>query len=87
MLAADAVVTGDGYLGHLAGALACPKLGVLAPPMGDWCWGMPGTGAPWYRTASICRATQTPQGLDWRPALASLTDAAETWFAGFTRPH
>ena len=48
MLAADGVVTGDGYLGHLAGALGCRRLAVLAPPMGDWCWGMPGTAAPWY---------------------------------------
>ena len=38
ILAADAVVVGDGYL---AGALGCRRLAVLAPPLGDWCWGMP----------------------------------------------
>lgn len=79
MLAADAVVTGDGYLGHLAGALRCRRLAVLAPPMGDWCWGMPGTAAPWYPGATICRATLAPQGLDWRPALAALAIAAKNW--------
>lgn len=79
MLAADVVVTGDGYLGHLAGALGCRQLAVLAPPMGDWCWGMPGTAAPWYPIATICRATLTPQGLDWRSALAALAIAAGSW--------
>jgi hypothetical protein len=79
MLAADGVVTGDGYLGHLAGALGCRRLAVLAPPMGDWCWGMPGTAAPWYPGATICRATLTPQGLDWGSALAALAMAAGSW--------
>jgi hypothetical protein len=79
MLAADGVVTGDGYLGHLAGALGCRRLAVLTPPMGDWCWGMPGTAAPWYPGATICRAALTPQGLDWGAALAALARAAGSW--------
>jgi hypothetical protein len=76
MLAADVVVVGDGYL---AGALGCRRLAVLAPPLGDWCGRMPGTAARWYPAAKICRATATPQGIDWRPALGALALAAGSW--------
>lgn len=81
MLAADAVVAGAGSLGHLAGALGCPRLAVLAPAIGDWCWGMPGGGSPWYSSARVMRAGLTPAGADWRPALAALAAEAAGWVA------
>ncbi len=66
MAALDAVVTIDGVLAHLAGALGLPVL-LLLPFAADWRWGLEAE-TPWYPRARLFR--QTTPG-DWaRPVEA-----------------
>lgn len=53
MAALDAVVTIDGVLAHLAGALGLPVL-ILLPFAADWRWGLE-AGTPWYPRATLFR--------------------------------
>ncbi len=59
----DVVVTIDGVLAHLAGALGTPVL-LLLPYAGDWRWGL-GETTPWYPRTRLFRQGQP--GDWWQP--------------------
>jgi len=78
--AMDMVITIDGLIAHLAGALAVPGI-VLLPFTPDWRWGLSGTRSVWHPSLRLAR--QTMPG-DWsgpmrRAALAlgGYRDAAQ----------
>ncbi len=62
----DAVLTVDGVLAHLAGALGVPVL-LLLPHAADWRWGL-GHTTPWYPNMRLFRQ-QTPG--DWTHPIAA----------------
>ncbi len=62
----DAVLTVDGVLAHLAGALGIPVL-LLLPYAADWRWGL-GDTTPWYSGMRLFRQ-QTPG--DWTHPIAA----------------
>lgn len=62
----DAVLTVDGVLAHLAGALGLPVL-LLLPHAADWRWGL-GDTTPWYPRMRLFRQ-QTPG--DWSHPVAA----------------
>ena len=66
----DAVLTVDGVLAHLAGALNFPVL-LLLPHAADWRWGLRET-TPWYPRTRLFRQ---PSPGDWAPALAEAASA------------
>ena len=70
MAALDCVVTVDGVLAHLAGALGLPVLLVL-PHAADWRWGLEDT-TPWYPRTRLFRQQQPG---DWRAPVAQVRAA------------
>ncbi len=62
----DAILTVDGVLAHLAGALGLPVL-LLLPHAADWRWGLADT-TPWYPRMRLFRQ-QTPG--DWSHPVAA----------------
>ncbi len=66
----DCVLTVDGVLAHLAGALGLPVL-LLLPYAADWRWGL-GERTPWYPGTQLFRQ-QTPG--DWRVPLQRAMEA------------
>lgn len=66
----DAVLTVDGVLAHLAGALGVPVL-LLLPHAADWRWGL-GDTTPWYPRTRLFRQ-QSPG--DWSHPLAEAATA------------
>jgi len=79
--AMDMVITIDGLIAHLAGALAVPGI-VLLPFTPDWRWGLSGTRSVWHPCLRLAR--QTTPG-DWSgpmrraaQALAGYRDATLT---------
>ncbi len=68
----DAVVTVDGVLAHLAGALGKPVL-LLLPYAADWRWGLTGS-TPWYPRFQLFR--QLAPG-DWSHPLAQAASALQ----------
>ncbi len=70
MAALDCVVTVDGVLAHLAGALGLPVL-LLLPHAADWRWGLEAT-TPWYPRTRLFRQ-RTPG--DWSGPVAEVRAA------------
>ncbi len=69
----DAVLTVDGVLAHLAGALGVPVL-LLLPHAADWRWGL-GDTTPWYPNMRLFRQ-QTPG--DWTQPIAAAVQHLNT---------
>ena len=65
----DLVITVDGVLAHLAGALGLPVL-LLLPFAADWRWGL-GPTTPWYPRIRLFRQ-QTPG--DWARPIARIME-------------
>ena len=57
ILEMDLVVTVDGPVAHLAGALGVP-VWVVAPMAPDWCWMIERDDSPWYASAQVFRQTR-----------------------------
>ncbi len=72
MAALDCVVTVDGVLAHLAGALGLPVL-LLLPHAADWRWGLENT-TPWYPRTRLFRQAQPG---NWRAPLAGVRAALQ----------
>ncbi len=72
MAALDCIVTVDGVLAHLAGALGKPVL-LLLPHAADWRWGC-GATTPWYPQTRLFRQQQSG---DWAAPLAQARRALE----------
>ncbi len=68
MASLDVLVTVDGVLAHLAGALGKPAL-LLLPHAADWRWGL-GSTTPWYPRMRLFRQ-QTPG--NWSAPLAHVS--------------
>ena len=66
----DVVITVDGVLAHLAGAVGKPVL-LLLPHAADWRWGL-GPTSPWYPQARLFR--QQTLG-DWKPPIVEACEA------------
>jgi hypothetical protein len=67
MMHLDLVVTGDGVIAHLAGALGRP-VSILLPDVSTWRWLLDRTDSPWYPTARLFR--QSRRG-DWDGVMAA----------------
>ena len=70
--ALDCVVTVDGVLAHLAGALGVPVL-LLLPQAADWRWGLEDT-TPWYPRTRLFRQQQPG---DWSAPVAQMRAALQ----------
>lgn len=86
----DLVVTVDGSVAHIAGALGKPAL-VLLPHAPDWRWMLGRDDSPWYPSLTLIR--QDRPG-DWRRALSTaerrihaLADEAASQRAEAARSH
>lgn len=66
----DQIVSVDTSIVHLAGALGCPTLLMLAQPC-DWRWQPNTTPNPWYGCVEILRQ---PQPGDWESVLNQMHD-------------
>jgi tetratricopeptide (TPR) repeat protein len=67
----DLVITVDGPIAHLAGAMG-KKVWILLPFDADFCWMVDRDDTPWYPTARLFR--QTSPG-DWDGVIASVRQA------------
>ncbi len=71
----DLVISLEGAIAHLAGALGKPAW-VLLPPRAHWCWSAAGTQSPWYPTLRLLRQAQSE---DWGPGIAKVAIALQRW--------
>lgn len=65
----DLLITVDGGVAHLAGALGRP-VWILLPYFTDWRWQLDRRDTPWYGSARLFRQ---PAPGDWGPVLAALS--------------
>jgi tetratricopeptide (TPR) repeat protein/GR25 family glycosyltransferase involved in LPS biosynthesis len=68
----DLVVTADGPIAHLAGALGRPVWILLQPETADWRWLLDRADSPWYPTARLFRRRRRG---DWPELAAQAADA------------
>jgi tetratricopeptide (TPR) repeat protein len=81
LTASDLVVTNDGPIAHLAGALALP-VWVALPVGADWRWLVDRADSPWYPTMRLYR--QRRQG-DWSDVFEALAASLQAEIP--LRPH
>jgi hypothetical protein len=68
---ADVVITADGALAHLAGAMGAP-VWTLVPFAPDWPWMLGRDDSPWYPTMRLFRQ---PRAGDWAPVIDRVREA------------